>query len=460
MKTIYYSLLIISSGMLFSCADNDDVTQSPEQPVVSKPPVAPDPPSEPEELDLKLSDDFQSGSEFNSSVTQAPPVEAAWEIVANLTDEFDADKVDEEKWFDYHPFWKGRLPSQFKKGNTFLDGSGVLKLRSTLHKDPNSVPDNFAKNNNVENHWVDAAALVSKTKTAVHGYYYETSFKASNLSMTSSYWFRVGQFSEIDVIEHIGNPSRDNRDADLPFQYHVNTHYYGKHAGLPNLAKEYKMKDRGRDRFHVYGFWWKSPTELIFYHDGKQVMELTPRVPLDENLHMIFDTEVFPFATAGVANIGLPLPENLNDNTKNTMEVDYVRVYKKATNTVDSGLLENGSFENGRLHEWSYKGKVDVLAKTTESTVNDAVLSIQLSDKGAIGQNISVEKDQKYRITFFAKGKGEMYVLDQEKEQIDTTEWKEFTYDFSYDKNGNSALLIEALVSEKLVVDNFKMVKI
>lgn len=48
---------------------------------------------------------------------------------------------------------------------------------------------------------------------------------------------------------------------------------------------------------------------------------------------MIFDTEVFPFAIAGVANIGLPLPEKLNDNSKNTMCVDWVRAYKLALRT-------------------------------------------------------------------------------------------------------------------------------
>ena len=33
-------------------------------------------------------------------------------------------------------------------------------------------------------------------------------------------------------------------------------------------------------------------------------------------------------ATAGVANIGLPLPANLNDESKNTMYVDWVHTYR------------------------------------------------------------------------------------------------------------------------------------
>ncbi|SIS85326.1 Por secretion system C-terminal sorting domain-containing protein [Zobellia uliginosa] len=261
-----------------------------------------------------------------------------WEKVEQLSDEFNGNSIDTSKWYDYHPFWSGRAPSNFKKGNAFVS-DGYLNLRSTLRKEPSSVQDPF------KDIWVDAAAAVSKTM-AQPGYYYEARFKASSLSMTSSFWFRVGKFSEIDVIEHIGNPSKENRQDDLPYQYHVNTHYYGKHAGLQPLGTEYKMPGRGRDNFYTYGFWWKSPNELLFYFNGEQVMRIIPRVPLDEELRMIFDTEVFPFATAGVANIGLPKPENLRDNSKNTMKVDWVRVYKlvDGTGAEDSSDAPIGSY--------------------------------------------------------------------------------------------------------------------
>ena len=252
-----------------------------------------------------------------------PPSGRRWVKVNELSDEFNqSNGIDGNKWHDTHPFWAGRAPSNFKKGNAFVR-DGFLQLRSTLRRDPNSVGDRF------KDIWVDAAAVVSKSR-AKPGYYYEARMKASSLSMTSSFWFRVGQFSEIDVIEHIGDPSRPNRQNDLPFQYHANTHYYGKHAGLGNLPAEWRMPARGRDRFHNFGFWWKSPRELLFYYNGRQVMRIVPRAPLDENLLMIFDTEVFPFATAGVANIGLPRPARLRDNSKNTMLVDWVRVFRLA----------------------------------------------------------------------------------------------------------------------------------
>lgn len=252
-----------------------------------------------------------------------PPKGFKWVLVDTLSDEFDGQRLNRKKWRNYHPSWSGRKPSKFKKSNTFLKG-GKLHLRSTLKRDPSKVKNPFS------DIWVNAAVCVSRKK-ARPGYYYETSFKASSLSMTSSFWFRIGKYSEIDVIEHIGNPSRKSRQDDLPYQYHANTHYYGMYKdreNYPPKASEWHMPTRGDAEFHLYGFWWKDPKELLFYHNDKEVMQIEPRVPLEERLHMIFDTEVFPFAQAGVAKIGLPLVKNLKNNKMNTMLVDFVRTYK------------------------------------------------------------------------------------------------------------------------------------
>ncbi|WP_010521075.1 T9SS type A sorting domain-containing protein [Aquimarina agarivorans] len=262
--------------------------------------------------------------------TPNPPRGKKWVKVNELSDEFNGNKIDGNKWFDYHPFWRGRPPSQFKKGNATVSG-GFLRLKSTLQRSPESV------RNPLSDIWVDAAAVVSKKKNARPGYYYECSMKTSSLSMTSSFWFRVGRFSEIDVIEHVGAPtgSRHERNRQ-PRLYHSNTHYYGKHNGVRNVSGESRLPGNGRDNFYTYGFWWKSPKELIFYLNGKQAHKIIPARDLDENLHMVFDTEVFPFAQAGIPTFGLPLPKNLNDNSKNTMLVNWVRTYK----------LENGTSPN------------------------------------------------------------------------------------------------------------------
>ncbi len=286
-----------------------------------------------------------------TSQTPTPPNGKMWVAVPELTDEFTGNKINANKWDDLHPHWSGRPPSRFKRENTTV-GGGYLRLKSTLLRDPSTV------NDPLKDIWVNSASCVSKNKSAKVGYYYEARMKASSLSMTSSFWFRVGKFSEIDVIEHIGNPSRANRQNDLPFEYAANTHYYGPHQGLPPKKSTWKMPVRGRDDFHVYGLWWKSPKQLIFYWDGREVMQIEPRVPYDENLKMVFDTEVFPFAQAGVPSIGLPRVENLNNNNMNTMYVDWVRTYKLAdddgTNAPDKITLANPALEIPAMRSYDF----------------------------------------------------------------------------------------------------------
>ena len=260
--------------------------------------------------------------------SEAQPLKAPdgfrWEVVEELTDEFNGDTLDTTKWNDYHPHWAGRPPSNFKKGNAFVE-NGNLLLRSGIRRDPSTVAD---PNKDV---WVDAAVCVSKDWSAKPGYYYEARIKASDLSMSSSFWFRVGKFSEIDVIEHIGHPSNPiskTLGKDLAYQYHSNAFHYSGGKTIKVNECEWFMPNRGRDEYHVYGMWWKDPNTLLMYHNGTLVMTLEPPTPFNENLKMIFDTETFPDYYGPWGRPGLPLVENLKDYSKNTMYVDWVRTYK------------------------------------------------------------------------------------------------------------------------------------
>lgn len=238
-----------------------------------------------------------------------------WVLVEELSDEFNKASLDTEKWNDYHPGWKGRTPSHFLRENVWVD-EGLLHLRS------NSRVDSMEEvEDSIGDVWVNSAALSSKKRLAQAGWYYETKMKASDISMTNSFWFRMGDYSEIDVIEHMGHATSPGRVL-MEYEYACNTHVYGskKDQGF-SIGKRHYMSTRGRDEFHVYGLWWKDPNTLWFYHNGTRVMEVTPAIPFEEKLHMIFDTEVFKWN-------GLPTIESLKDNRRNTMKVDYVRTFK------------------------------------------------------------------------------------------------------------------------------------
>ena len=253
-----------------------------------------------------------------SAAPPAPPTGKQWKSIPALSDEFNGGTIDSNKWYDYHPFWQGRLPSLFKRGNAFQAG-GHLQLRTTSRIDNmNEVSRPF------EDHWIDAAAVVSKAKAKVGGYY-ECQMKAADLATSSSFWFRVGKFSEIDVIEHIGRATKGNQTfiERQAFDYHANAHYYGIYQGVPSQPTRRAVPRRGRDGLETYGLWWKDARTLIMYYNDVEWMTIKTTRDFNEELRMIFDTEALASQF-----FGLPTIASLKDNDKNTMRVNWVRSYE------------------------------------------------------------------------------------------------------------------------------------
>ncbi len=375
-----------------------------------------------------------------------PPISESWELIDVITDEFDGNTINATKWNDLHPAWSGRRPSQFKRANTTVR-NGYLQLKST------SRIDNMSQVNNPnEDIWVDAASMTSKAASAKVGYYYETSFKASALSMTSSFWFRIGKYSEIDVIEHIGYSSIPEDEPDHSYEYAANTHYYGVHNGLDPLPAKYKMSERGRDDFNTYGLWWKDKKTLLFYLNGLQVMQITPRVDFDENLFLIFDTEVFTWA-------GLPTISSLKDDTKNTMYVDFVRSYKPtSTPTFDSRRIKNGSFEVNGIENWSWKG--DVSLNTLTTNLNDGIINVNLKNGGSIIQKVEVNQNQNYTLSWNSKvesGNVRVEIIDIHEKTKSTSSWSSNSLNFNSKEKTNIYLKITASENSNAFLDAFKL---
>jgi len=236
-----------------------------------------------------------------------PSADKQWQKIEGLSDEFNGNSLDNKKWDPRHPFWNGR-DSVFTESNVSV-AKGNLRLKSTLL---NSNEEVSAKN--------VTSAIISSKQSNVGPGYYEARIKASDLSMTSSFWFQ-GTYSEIDVIENIGRPV--NADS-LKFEsvMRINTHYYpdgwDKDINTP-LDKELAIKVR--DNFHTYGVWWREDNTTWYYFDGKKVGELTHGGAFKESMYMYFDTEVFHWH-------GWPTKESLLNPNKNTMLVDWVRAWQ------------------------------------------------------------------------------------------------------------------------------------
>ncbi|CAL66684.1 family 16 glycosylhydrolase [Christiangramia forsetii] len=432
-KILFLSFIILP---ILGCSKSDDSTeQEPEQEVVD--------PQEPDITEGYMLANFSIDGEMGH-----PPTEENWEVEEILTDEFNGASLDEEKWNGLHPVWSGRVPSNFVRENT-TQADGNLRLKST------SMVDDLSEVNDPENDvWVAAASMTSKAKSAKPGYYYEASIKASDLSMTSSFWFRIGEYSEIDVIEHLGHSSKENLAERLSYEYAANTHVYGPEQGPEPIGATYEMGTRGREEFHVYGFWWKDATTLLFYLNGEQVMEITPAVPFEEDLYLIFDTEVFTWA-------GLPKIENLKDDSKNTMLVDFVRTYKPATSDFDGGLVKNGSFNQSELANWYWKGTI---ALETNTLINDGeVFSLQLAPTGAVLQEVQVEKNTAYTLNYKVKnpgGSAKIGIFDIEEETISSNDsWSSKNLTFNSGDNTKIFITAENTGNFSVYVDGFKLAK-
>ncbi|TWT40627.1 hypothetical protein [Botrimarina hoheduenensis] len=283
----------------------------------------------------------------------APPVGqgVAWLPIESLSDEFNTlhpnprgDGIDDSKWWDDHPRWSGRMPSQFSAANSWV-ADGALNLRATPVAGVSTVPSGTDEQRNT--HWIDTAAVVSKTQ-ATAGSYFEASIKTADISLPSSFWFRMNSKSEIDVIENIGNPSRpglEHRRSEMSF----NTHFYNPPPDIA-IGGNAQMTDESGDpllsaeNFITYAVWWKSPNEIVFYYNDVEVASVAPGGPFDEGLHMIFDMEAFHW-------VGFPSITDLLDPSKNTMQVDWVRAYL-AVDLLPGDYDSNGSVDSRDYAQW------------------------------------------------------------------------------------------------------------
>lgn len=250
-----------------------------------------------------------------------PPLPAGsrWEPISAISDEFNAKALDTSKWQPIHPYWSGRPPSRFDPANVSVSG-GNLRLAATT-----DVTDLSEVEDPMKDEWVKASCVTSLKRLAISGAYYECRFKASKLSMTSSFWLQGGG-GEIDIVEQLGAPLKNPDQAKRML---MNTHLFknvdGKKTDSATPA-HFTMPVGSADTYHTYGVWWRDKNHAWFYYNGERVAEIKFAGPFKDPMFMFLDTEVFTWA-------GLPDIKSLNDPSKNTMLVDWVRSWKMVPET-------------------------------------------------------------------------------------------------------------------------------
>ncbi len=257
-----------------------------------------------------------------------------WEIVSELTDEFDATEINLDKWYTApraHPHlrWPGRVPALFQAQNIKTkDGEMTIevgKLPEPITISPYGNPLTYTYYGGI---------IRSKVTTTV-GNYYECRMKMNKTEMGGGFWLMgfnsdCDKRHEIDITESVGVLT----DLSAPWAisakwdeiFHSNAIRREDRCRTDQDRDEKKVNTptKNHEKYYVYGFWWKSPNELLFYLDGEYKYTARPPVPFDQEMYMQFSIESYNWNP--IPEIGSKVETaSLEDRTTN---VDYIRTFK------------------------------------------------------------------------------------------------------------------------------------
>ena len=261
------------------------------------------------------------------------PAGMKWTIVEDLSDEFNAAEFDDNKWFrnpaEDQFRWFGRPPALFDPENVSV-ADGNLQVVVKKYNTPKNVNGRD---------WPYGGAILRSKAEARPGYYYEARMLANKTVMSSTFWIAYPN-------PNCNNPNGEKRKLELDIQECVGR----THAGTANWAKEWdgiyhsnlrqnpdclideaitrpksiKFEEKNHSRYFVYGCWWKSPTEILFYLDGKFVYSVTPHTNFDINGHITMAMETYNWNPIDTTNDILETG-SLEDRTT---KYDWVRTWK------------------------------------------------------------------------------------------------------------------------------------
>ncbi|WP_141675458.1 Ig-like domain-containing protein [Formosa haliotis] len=265
------------------------------------------------------------------SINNTTPEGKKWVKNEQMSDEFEV--WDSNKWFK--STWNYGVPVFMTTAGTNSGvADGNLWIKATLNE------------SNPEDRWFQTARIHSREK-ANYPMYTEARIKASYISAYNTYWLNNGDSynrDEIDIIENNAKPSCDCQ-PDFPLQ--MNSQYFqadsNKTPGVirdednfnqSNLSDTNPSKNvKWNEDYHTFGVWWKDSKHIQFYLDGEPAGSVVvghdrsgkeyPDREFTRDLEIIFDLWTSNDNWLG----GLPAKSELNDNTINTMKVDWVRTW-------------------------------------------------------------------------------------------------------------------------------------
>ena len=279
-----------------------------------------------------------------------PEIGKRWVLNLQYSDEFNGTELDIKKWRNSYVGWQGRTPGFFSPDAVSVN-NGMLQIKNGI------LDKSVEAHVKSDKYTIKGGAVQSLEKTAHFGYY-EASFKASRIPMSTTFWMSNGkvpvdfatkisddnctkdQFSqELDIAESIGG--HISRGDKFRKNMNFNTHYrYIDCAGgkekfysAGNNAVEgdgqitnAQLNSESWEEFHTYAAYWKNANEVAFYADNNFIGDVFIRTdvvdePFPRPMGINMVTETYDWATP------YPTNEELTDDTINTSYYDWVRAY-------------------------------------------------------------------------------------------------------------------------------------
>ncbi|MCK0129297.1 family 16 glycosylhydrolase [Erythrobacter sp. F6033] len=292
-----------------------------------------------------------------------PSNEGGWVYNEAISDEFEADQLDEDRWFIVGKFvdgkptyvhpddpkkfvWKGRAPSQFSGRNHRLE-DGVLILETRWEPDfpfeTEIRKPNFGEPTPYEN--ITTPSLIQR-REFTYGYM-EARAKVADAEINSAFW-TIGKGLEIDIFELFGD-GRIKGKEHLDTQLWWSIRDWGKLKGQPAYTERRQLDFRPADDFHVYGLEW-NPDGVRYFLDGKLIADVSADQVrewakannevdddydgwvADRPLVLWLDMETFPWhgVPDSLEDLEANSPEGENKDGKVEFKVDYVRLWQRA----------------------------------------------------------------------------------------------------------------------------------
>ncbi|ANW97455.1 glycoside hydrolase [Wenyingzhuangia fucanilytica] len=224
------------------------------------------------------------------------PDNTKWKLVKNMSDEFNGTKVDEEKWQISGQGWIGRAPGLFLADNVKVT-NGSLQITTTM------LPKPIIKNNKEFTH---GGGYVGSRNGMTYGYY-ECEMKANKTFMSSTFWLiNEGKnikgcdkrTTELDIQECVGQITND-AEWMKNFDQAMNSNTHSRN--IPEGCNYIKGSEKSGatigakvyNDFHVYGVWWKSKDEILFFLDGKFQSKVKPPSDFDIEMYLRMVVETY-----------------------------------------------------------------------------------------------------------------------------------------------------------------------